>query len=172
MQKLLLIGAIILPLAACSGGGEEQASAQDVAKAKPPLMQPGEWEITRTVTGYNFEGITAQEYQEKLGGTTSVKTCITPETADRPDPSFLATNQQTGCDYDNLTATTGRLSATLTCQSDDGTLQILLDGASRTDSLMLSEQSTHTAQGEPTIRASANVTAKRLGDCPAADKAI
>src|SRR3546814_8492317 len=96
MQKLLLIGAIILPLAACSGGGEEQASAQDVAKAKPPLMQPGEWEIARTVTGYNFEGITAQEYQEKLGGTTSVKTCITPETADRPDPSFLATNQQTG----------------------------------------------------------------------------
>src|SRR3546814_20041670 len=83
MQKLLLIGAIILPLAACSGGGEEQASAQDVAKAKPPLMQPGEWEITRTVTGYNFEGITAQEYQAKLGGTTSVKTCITPETADR-----------------------------------------------------------------------------------------
>src|SRR3546814_11228843 len=81
-------------------------------------MQPGEWEITRTVTGYNFEGITAQEYQEKLGGTTSVKTCITPETADRPDPFFLATNQQTGCDYDNLTATTGRLSATLTCQSD------------------------------------------------------
>src|SRR3546814_18638965 len=110
---------------------------------------------------FNFEGSTAQEYQEKLGGTTSVKTCITPETADRPYPSFLATNQQTGCDYDNLTATTGRLSATLTCQSDDGTLQILLDGASRTDSLMLSEQSTHTAQGEPTIRASANVTAKR-----------
>src|SRR3546814_16918820 len=84
-------------------------------------MQPGEWEITRTVTGYNFAGITAQEYQEKLGGTTSVKTCITPETADRPDPSFLATNQQTGCDYDNLTATTGSFSATLTCQSDDGT---------------------------------------------------
>src|SRR3546814_13559223 len=109
MQKLLLIGAIILPLAACSGGGEEQASAQDVAKAKPPLMQPGEWEITRTVTGYNFEGITAQEYQEKLGGTTSVKTCITPETADRPDTSFLATNQQTGCDYDNLKATKGRV---------------------------------------------------------------
>src|SRR3546814_4296163 len=36
MQKILLIGAIILPVAACRGGGEEQASAHDVAKTKQP----------------------------------------------------------------------------------------------------------------------------------------
>ncbi len=166
MHKLLLIAASVLPLAACGGGGEEKVAADDAAEAKPPLMQPGEWEITHKVTGYNYDGLTAAEYQAKLGETATAKACITPETADRPDAAFLATNRGE-CSYDNLTATTGRLSATLTCKADGGTLNILLDGSSRAEGLILAEQSTLTADGKPTIRASADVTAKRLGDCPA-----
>ena len=161
MHKLLLIAASVLPLAACGGGGEEQA-----AEVKPPLMQPGEWEITHKVTGYNYDGLTAAEYQAKLGETATAKACITPETADRPDAAFLAAHRG-DCTYDNLTATTGRLSATLTCKADGGTVNILLDGSTRADGLILAEQSTLTADGKPTIRASADVTAKRLGDCPA-----
>lgn len=166
MHKLLLIAASVLPLTACGGGGGENAAADVAAEAKPPLMQPGEWEITHKVTGYNYDGLTAAEYQAKLGETVTAKACITPETADRPDAAFLAGNRG-DCSYDNLTATTGRLSATLTCQADGGTLNVLLDGSSRAEGLILAEQSTLTVDGKPTIRASADVTAKRLGDCPA-----
>ncbi|HKR16570.1 DUF3617 family protein [Rhizorhapis sp.] len=166
MQKLWFIAVAALPLAACGGGGEEKA-ASTAAETKPPLMQPGEWEITHKVTGYNYDGLTAAEYQAKLGETDTAKACITAATAERPEPAFLAVNRG-DCSYDNLTTTADRVSATLTCKDDGGTLNILLDGSNRAEGLILAEQSTFTADGKPTVRASADVTAKRLGDCPAA----
>ncbi|MBK5265033.1 MAG: DUF3617 domain-containing protein [Alphaproteobacteria bacterium] len=164
MHKYLLVAASILALAACGGGKEEEATANAATEAKPPLMQPGEWEITHTLTGYNHDGLTKEEYDAKLGETVTTKVCITDETADRPDAVFLASNQGTECAYDNLTPTTGRLSATLTCKSGPGTINILLDGSSRDGSWMM-------AGGKPTVRASADVTATRLGACPAVGSA-
>lgn len=167
MRTLLMIAACALPLAACGGTEEPPAADTAATESKAPLMQPGEWEITHKVTGYNYDGLTAAEYQAKLGETATAKACITPETADRPEAAFLAVNRGTDCSYDNLTALPGRVSATLTCRSDGGTLNILLDGANRAEGLILAEQSTLTANGKPTVRASADVTARRLGDCPA-----
>lgn len=166
MQRLLIIAASILTLSACGKGGEEQAAANAAAAAKPPLMQPGEWEITHKVTGYNYDGLTAAEYQAKLGETATTKACITPETANRPDPAFLATSQGTDCTYENLYPSTGRLSATISCKTAGGTLSLLLDGAARDGTLSLAEQGTLIAEGKPTVRTSADVNAKRLGDCP------
>ncbi|MCF8709463.1 DUF3617 domain-containing protein [Rhizorhapis sp. SPR117] len=168
MRKYLLIASTMLGLSACSGGSDEDAAANAAAEAKPPLMQPGEWEITHKLTGYNYDGLTKEEYDAKLGETVTTKACITDETADRPDATFLASNQGTECTYNNLTPTAGRLSATLTCKSAPGTIDILLDGSSRDGTWMLAEQSTRMAEGKPTVRASADVTATRLGDCPTA----
>ena len=62
----------------------------------------------------------------------------------------------------------GRLIATLSCKAGAGVSELVVEGNYTADSMTLGTTMTKTEGGKPVLRTTHDLTARRVGDCPAA----
>jgi hypothetical protein len=164
MQKTVL-AAIPLAMMLALGGCSEPAPAPE-AEAAPILMQAGEWALTRKTTGYNTPTVTPAQYQAALSQVSEDKVCLSVDADGMPDAAALVGKDGTDCMYKDKMARKGRLIATLACTAGKGTSEIAVEGNYTADTLTLGETMTQSAGGGAVLRATYDLSGKRVGDCP------
>lgn len=164
MQKTVL-AAIPLAMIFGFGGCSEPAPAPEVEEA-PILMQAGEWVLTRKTTGYNTPSVTPAQYQAALEQVSEDKVCLSVDGEGMPDAAALAGKDGTACTYKDKMARKGRLIATLACTAGKGTSEIAVEGNYTADTLTLGETMTQSEGGGAVLRATYDLSGKRMGDCP------
>jgi hypothetical protein len=163
MRKRILAA---LPLAMTLGltGCGTEAPKPEAVEA-PILMKAGEWTITRKTTGYNTPTVTPAEYQAALKQADEDKLCIAVDAAGVPDANALAGDEGKDCTYKDKLLRKGRLIATLSCKSGEGTSEIVLEGNYTADTLTLGSTMTRSVNGSPVLRTTHDLSGKRAGEC-------
>jgi len=171
-----LYAAATLLLAACgspdkAGNGAAAAGASESASAGGGTiaLTPGEWESTVEVTQLNIisgprlpGGMT-----QPLPPTTTIRSCLTPEQAARPNANFLTgSGESGGCNYENLSMAGGRIQGIVTCAGEGMTIRTTVTGRFTADSYETESQSRMTSEAL-TMETSGRARSRRIGDCPA-----
>lgn len=186
-MRVAITTAAILMLAACSGGGggNEQAPANAAGNEAAPAvsgreggtgdggggaasvsLQPGEWETTVQVTSMNVANM-PQGVNPPTPPPTTVRSCITPEQAARPNASFLSgKDANSGCTNENFSMTGGRMQGTVTCSQQGTTMRSTFNGEFTPTGYEMTAQVETQANGM-SMNMETRTTGRRLGDCPA-----
>lgn len=171
MRKTTSTIAVLL-LAACSGqSGNEQAATNGASESGSAsvALQPGQYETTVEVTRVamaNMPNMPAGMTPPTPPPTT-VRSCLTPEQAARPNANFLSGSGDTGgCEYSNFSMDGGRMRGTVECSSEGSTMRSTFDGRLSGDGYQMTSQAQVTASGM-TMEMDTRTTSRRIGDCPA-----
>lgn len=163
-----------LALTACGGGGDGNSAAGGNGTAAPAggggaagaAMQPGQWEITTTVTRMNIPGMPAGA-TPPMPAPTTVGVCLTPEQAARPGADFVTgSGQAQGCTYESNSIAGGRIQARVQCAMPGGSMRSNITGQFTATSYEVSQQVTVPAQGA-NMEMESRTVGRRVGDCPA-----
>lgn len=142
------------------GGGGGAATAS---------LAPGEYETTIEVLRINMvngpnlpAGMTTP-----VPPPTTVRSCLTPEQARRPNANFLTgSGAQAGCNYENLTMDGGRIQGAVTCSNQGTRMRATMNGQFGADGYTMESDSRIEADGM-TMETASRITSRRIGDCPA-----
>ena len=171
------IGIAALALAACGGNGDkaDSGNAADAGAGSGNAvasggggaqMEPGLWEITTTVASIDIPSMPGGATRP-LPPPTTVRTCLTPEQAARPNADFLAgTGESGGCTYESSSMSGGRIEATVQCTSEGVQMRSAMNGQFTPDSYELTQRVTTSAQGM-NMEMESRTAGRRVGDCPA-----
>lgn len=188
-MRQLWTGACALLLAACGGGESSERSAaatgevnlrnasmeevqkQAQAAGAPAKLQPGQWETKVEVTDIGMPGappaVAAQIGRTmKTAAATTVRNCVTPEEAERPQGKlFGATGDE--CRYRDFTMGNGRVKGTLVCQTPQrgGSMTMTTDGTFTATSFTIRNDMEMEGGAQP-MTMKARVVGRRLGECP------
>ena len=160
-MRYMMLGAV-LGLAAC---GSDPAPAPEAEEA-PVMMQAGQWELTRKTTGYNTPTVTPAQYQEALKQIGEEKLCLAIDQDGAPDADALAGPEGQDCIYKDKLVRKGRLIVTLSCKAGAGVSELMVEGNYTAASMTLGTTMTKTEGGQPVLRTTHDLTARRVGDCP------
>lgn len=188
MRPLLLAGAALL---AASCGGREQAGNDAAgANASAPAagagaapspgegggaalaLTPGEYETRIEVLRLNMldapglpRGMTSP-----LPPPTTVRSCLTPEQARRPNANFLTgSGAQGGCNYENFSMAGGRIQGSVVCDNAGTRMRTTMNGQFTASGYQMESESRIETNGV-TMETASRITTQRLGDCPAGAK--
>jgi len=188
MKSILMVSGALAPLlilAACGGttdadsdGDGKISSEEAAAVAADVKITPGEWEntvefvevkIDETKLPAEARGMIGPMLQSMVGQKTTVKNCITPEEAAKPDAAFLSGNDDGECEYEKFNFGRGKMDIAMTCKgggADGGDAKVTMAGDySPTAYTMDMNITTNAPQaGEMTIKAKSS--ARRIGECP------
>jgi len=187
---MMLAGSAVLALAACGKGGEQGAtgssagnqSVEEVAsEIKKISIQPGEWETTQEITDVKVEGapegMPAGMFEAMKGRKTTVRTCITPEQAEKPSADFLTAQKDSKCTYSGFEMVGGAMKGAVSCPAGEGGMAHMTMAGTYTptsyamDMEMRSEGMGGAQMPGMTMAMKMKTTGKRLGDCPAGSAA-
>jgi hypothetical protein len=185
-MRIAATTAAILMLAACSSGGgsgNEQAPANEAGAAAGGeagasdtggagggaaslALQAGEWETTVQVTSMSMPNM-PQGATTQTPPPTTIRSCITPEQAARPNANFLTgTGETGGCNFENFSMAGGRLQGAVTCNAQGTTMRSTFEGQFTATSYEMTTQVESNAGGMA-MNMATRTTARRVGDCPA-----
>lgn len=182
--SIILSGAALLALSACGKSDDKAASgnqsAQEVAsELKKVSLEPGEWETTQEIVDVSMEGapkdmpsgmIDAMKGQKNV-----VKTCITPEQAEKPDADFLTAQKDNKCTYSGFEMSGGTVKGSITCPAEGGgTMNASIEGIYTANSYATNMEMVAAglggmpgaAPGGMSMHMKMKVTGKRIGECP------
>jgi len=177
--SILLASSAVLALAGC-GKGEDKAgsgapqSVEEVAKEMDMVqLQPGEWETTTEMVDMKIEGapegMPADAMKGAIGHKTSVRSCITPEQAAKPNADFVAAQKDSKCTYSDFAMVGGTIKGTVSCPGEQGgKMTASMNGSYQPTSYALTM--TMNMDGiQPGMKmvSTMKTTGKRIGDCPA-----
>jgi Protein of unknown function (DUF3617) len=187
MKTRLILGAAALALAGCgssqkpAGGnaaGDSVSTPSGSASAAGAgaagggnLIRPGEWETKVETVEVDAPGMPAQVKQmmaNAMGGSKmTVRDCVTPEEARRPNADLFAGKDRGNCTSKDFSMSGGRLRGTISCPAGNGrtgSMTMAMDGRFGPDSYTVSQNITTDAAGSKmTIKA--RVTGRRVGEC-------
>ena len=165
MKLAPMIGAAML-LAAC--GGEKPAPAQEEAA---DALKAGLYELTSEVTAVSSTDNTTPFTKLKQGDKTTVKACVSAD--GKPAPELFAEAEADKCEIKNSYIRHGRLSAQMSCTREGkrGEVMPAMMGSFKADSFEGEITSLSYFIEDGDYRMSRKVSAKRVGDCPAAGAA-
>ena len=156
--------------AAAAGGNAATAAGGDAGTAGAAMveMRPGQWETTIEVLRLNMANVPGMPagMTQPLPPPTTVRSCVTPEQARRPNADMFAGGNQAGCTYENFSMTGGRIQGVVTCNSSGTTVRSTFNGSFGAESMQVDSESQVSANGV-TVDTASRVTGRRLGDCPA-----
>ncbi|HYC94278.1 MAG TPA: DUF3617 family protein [Sphingomicrobium sp.] len=164
--KLLCAGGLTLALAACGGGGKQEQTA--VAEEAPATLAAGLYELSGEVTQLASTDNSTPATKLKQGDKATVQACVSDKGV--PAPDLLAEAAGDKCEIKNSYIRNGRMSAQMSCTRDGQSGQVM--------PAMMGSFTKDGFEGEITTltyfvqdgdyRLTRKVTAKRVGDCPAA----
>ena len=157
-----LMGAAMV-LAAC--GSEPAPPAQEEAA---DALKPGLYEVSSEVTALASTDKTTPATKLKVGDKSAIKACVAAD--GKPAPELFAEAAGDKCELKNSYIHYGRLSAQLTCKRGGkrGEIMPAMMGSFTADSFEgdITALSYFVEEGD--YRMTRKVTAKRVGECPAA----
>ena len=167
--------AAALLLVACGGqGGNEQADAKGGGSAV--ALQPGQWETTIQFSEIDVPGVDAaiaNQMRQMMGQPQTNRDCMTPEDAANPARNIASGETGQNCEYSESTFSGGTIRVRGTCRpAAGGTSQMSMEGSYTATSMQA--RITTEQQGGPgapagqSVRMSGNLSARRVGECPAA----
>jgi hypothetical protein len=161
MIKLAPIAAVMM-LAAC--GGEEPAPVAETAPAK---LAAGLYELTSEVTMLESTDKAAPATKLAKGAKSVIKACVTPEGV--PDPALLG-EEGDKCEIKNSYIRNGRMSAQMSCTRDgkSGPVMPAMMGSFKGDTFEGDIDTLTYFVDTGDYRMTRKISAKRVGDCPAA----
>jgi hypothetical protein len=133
-------------------------------------FEPGEWETVVTIEGANIPGMPAVAAKAMEGlkrARTSVRSCMTPEQAAKPDEAMFA-GKGVNCRFDRYVMMDGRLDATMSCAGEGGGERAVIamkGGFTRTSFNLINSMTAAPMPGHPKVAMQSRVTGKRLGAC-------
>lgn len=166
------IGAAALLAAAGCNQGESggNMTANEVAEELAGIqIQPGLWEATSQVVNVSAPNLPREVMTQMTGERNTVRSCITPEQAARPDANFLTAQQNSNCTYRDFSMSGGQLRGSMTCTGGGmpGTMTTSMEGRygpQSYDMTMRMETAGMPQGANMTIEA--RTTGRRIGDCP------
>jgi len=171
----LLIGiAAVAALAACGGGDDGGGNEANAGKASGgggsagATMQPGEWEMTTTVTRMNVTGMPAG-MNAPMPPAQTARNCLTPEEAAQASENFLSetTGAGEGCTAENSSMSGGRIQATVQCTRPEGRVRMTMNGTYSATTLDMTQRVQTSAPGGQNVEMEARISGRRVGECPA-----
>ena len=163
----LLIGIAAAAAASACGGGSDGGNEAGGGKAggsAGAAMQPGQWEMTTTVTRMNVPGMPAGVNPTPPPNTS--RTCLTAEDV-RENANFVSESAGEGCTSQNASMSGGRIQATIQCNRPEGQMSMTMDGQYTPTTLALTQQIRTSMAGGQNVEMDARMTGRRIGDCPA-----
>lgn len=170
MNRLLFL---ILPLAACQQGADNDSAAADPAAAAKAARaaQPfaaGQWESTTTISTVEMAGVPAGAMDRMAGTETKVSYCMTPEQAAQSPQDMLSKSARGTCDYERFDMAGGRIDARMRCAGGEagGTSVVEMNGTYASDRYEMAMEMTVTAPGMPgDMVMKASTVGRRTGAC-------
>jgi hypothetical protein len=167
-SKLVWLGGLALALAACGGGKQEKKAAAEEA---PATLAAGLYEVSAEVTQLASTDNSTPATKLKQGDKANVKACVSDKGAPAPELFAEATGDK--CEIKNSYIRYGRMSAQLSCsrEGQPGYVMPAMMGSYTADGFEgeINTLTYFTAEGD--YRMTRKVSAKRIGDCPAAGAA-
>ncbi|WP_213981293.1 DUF3617 domain-containing protein [Sphingomonas sp. dw_22] len=147
--------------------------ARQAQAAGPAHFAPGEWETTVEIVGMDMPGMASMPPQMRdqmkkslMAANRSVKTCVTPEQAAKPQADMLTGKTDGRCTYRNYTMANGRIDATLACSGPRGGEMTQTIAGTFTDASFTLASEVHSSGGPGgSMNMKARTTGKRIGDC-------
>jgi hypothetical protein len=166
MLKLAGLTGLALALAAC--GGEQKKEEEAAAAAVPATLASGLYEVSAEVTALTGTDKGTPATKLKQGDKQVIKACVVSD--GKPDPALLAEAESDKCEIKNSYIRNGRMSAQMSCTRDgqSGYVMPAMMGSYSADGFEgeVNTLTYFTAEGD--YRLTRKITAKRVGDCPAA----
>ena len=152
-----------------AAGGEAAAEGGAGPGGATVSLQPGQWETTVEVLRLNMANMPNMPagMTTPLPPPTTVRSCLTPEQARQPNANFMTgSGDQGGCTFENFSMAGGRISGTVTCNSQGTSMRTTMNGRFAADSYEMESESQVSANGA-TIDTASRIVSRRIGDCPA-----
>ena len=163
-------------LAACGAGESRDMTAAEVAAELRQLrVEPGLWEVTSLVVDARGENMPREARARIKGHRRTIRNCVTPAQAARPDANFMQIQQRGGCAYRGFSIEGGRMRGEMRCTGGSlpGAVTTSMDGrygAGRYDIAMRMVSTGMPEAANMTIET--RTTGRRIGDCrPATPRA-
>jgi len=163
--NILLIGCGLL--AACGESGEgtnkaQSGSAATGSNAAGPQIQPGQWEMTLAVTRMEAPGVPAGAMP--MPGARTIRQCFTQEEL-TSGGMFKADPATSVCESNTIRFEGGRVTGAMRCTGSGTTTEISIDGSFTPTSWTARQRIQTGGQGSNMVM-EADVSARRIGDCP------
>ena len=161
MRILAAIGA--LAVAACSG-----EAPPPPAPAVPARLPAGEWEVTSTVTDLRSTDKTTPATAAKIGDRATARACVAADGV--PPPELFAAPGNT-CTAREPYVRNGRMTVQLECtRPGSGKVMAEVSGTFTADTLKGNVGTTSFFAGSGDYHLVQDVTGRRVGECPAAER--
>lgn len=172
----------ILPLIALSaalalaGCGSEKSvtakneSVSDVAKKVSDAglkFNPGRWDSTMKFVNMEMEGMPpeAKAMMSKiLGKDRTFASCLTKEEAEKPDGKFFGQADKR-CKYDSFTMGGGKIDAKMTCNAEQGTQTMTMQGSYTPDTYDMTMSISGAGPEGKAMSMEMQISAKHNGAC-------
>ena len=151
-------------------------SANEVAAELRGLrVEPGLWEVTSAVLDANGENMPREAQARMKGHRRTLRNCVTPAQAARPDESFLRARQDgSQCSWRGFRLEGERLRGEMRCTGGrlPGVMTTRMDGryGPRSYDVRMRMTSTDMPLGANMVIDTLTI-GRRIGDCPAAPRA-
>jgi hypothetical protein len=179
--RMMMTTAGLLALASCGGGdgqGGNEASGNAAAGGSAGSasagvqLQAGQWEMTQQTLNVTAPGMPAGAADMMKTGPITVKTCITPEQAQKPSADLFSGKTDPNCKQEGFSSEGGKVSGTMTCSGGDtpGKTVMKMDGEFSPTEFDIEMEMTTEAQGSQ-MTMEMRSSGRRIGDCPAGGQA-
>jgi hypothetical protein len=159
-------------LAASCGGAPESRNmtANEVAEELAEIrIEPGLWEVRSEVVSVSAPGLPLVTRNRMVGPRPTVRNCITPEQAARPNSNFLSGGNTGNCAYRDFSMDGGRMRGAMTCRNEDppGITEAAMDGTHRPGGYDMTMRMETQLPGGGVMQVETRTQGRRLGECPA-----
>ena len=161
MIRLLMAAGTVAMLTGCGSEAPKPAKVE-----KPKTMVAGEYEVLSEVTKLASADKSTPATKLKMGGKETIRACVAADGV--PDPAMFV-EAGDACTATNSYVRAGRLSVQYTCnRPGKGDLYFNADGNFTADGYKALVTAASSFPGDGDYQLTRTLTAKRVGDCPAA----
>lgn len=161
---------MVLAAAACGGAESSNMTAGEVAAELRGLrVEPGLWEVTSAVLDARGENMPREARARIRSHRGTIRNCVTPAQAARPDANFMRIQQRGACTYRGFSIQGGRMRGEMRCTDPGlpGAMTTSMDGryGPRNYEVRMRMVSTGMPEGANMIIDTRTV-GRRIGQCP------
>ncbi len=176
MRQLIVSAIAFAGLLALAGCGEQktvdvrnESVADVVAKVgnSGPHFLPGRWESQMKFGKLDMPGLPpemAAMMEKSMAEERSFASCLTKADVEKPGSSFFG-QENNKCKYDSFTMGGGRIDAKLSCNDDEGTQEMTMNGVYTPETYAMTMSIKGKRAGGQAMNMTMSMTAKRAGEC-------
>lgn len=162
-----IAGALLLASGCGEEPGRDMTAKEVAAELADVKITPGLWEATNIIESVRAPMLPDEVKGRMEGRRTTVRNCITPEQAARPNAAFLTAQENSQCSYRDFSMRNGRMQGMMTCQGGalPGEMRMEMEGRYGPESydVAMDMEAAGLPGGAMTIKA--RTTGRRIGAC-------